>query len=77
MPDKVYLQPRELVTHSRRHTVYTGAPSAPKTEAGHSTQLIRQVFLNGVAHNVPEDIYKVLKDQGHCDTKKPVFDDAE
>ena len=48
MPDKAYLRPKELVRHSRRHTVYTGDPKAPKTDAGHATQLIRQVFINEI-----------------------------
>jgi hypothetical protein len=73
MPKICYLQPRDLVRHSRHHTAYASdkAIYAPTEKP----QLVSITFINGVARDIPEDIYRRFKDLGIADTKRPSFDD--
>jgi len=67
MPKTVYLQPLDLVKHSRLHTAYASDGPAQ----GGSIYKIE--FINGVAHDVPENVYQRFKDLRIADVKRPVI----
>ena len=67
MPKKVYLQPMELVKKSRHHTSYAG----DGVVEGQPSVLHKMEFVNGVARNVEEQMFRRFKDLGHCATAKP------
>jgi hypothetical protein len=75
MPSKIYMTDSELRKHSRHHTVYAGDPDSAKTDSGNNSRIIKQVFINGVARDVSERTYQILKDQGHADVNRPPRDD--
>ena len=70
MPQRIFITDRDIVGHSRHHTVYIGDKDSEKTDSGHHSRIIRQVFINGQARNVPENVYRQLKDQGHASTER-------
>lgn len=75
MPRRVFLQPKDLVRHSRHHTAYAG--NGPILREGEQPESYRLEFINGVAHDVPEAIYQRFKDLGIADVKKPSWDEDE
>jgi hypothetical protein len=74
MPKKVFLQPRDLVRHSRHHTAYAG--DGPVEEHG-KTQIYRLEFVNGIAHDVEEGTYQRFKALGIADVKPPKWQETE
>lgn len=74
MPKKLYLQPRELVTHSRHHTAYVGDGAVKE---GGATKVYPTVFVNGVARDVPEQMAQRLIDAGIAGTSRPSLDDED
>lgn len=75
MPKRVFLQPKDLVKHSRHHTAYSGSGAIHKE--GEVPTLYKLEFHNGVAKDVPEDIYQRFKDLGIADVNKPSLDDDD
>lgn len=71
MPKKLYLQPKELVRHSRHHTVYVGDGAIKE---GGATKVYSTVFVNGIARNVEESMALRLKDAGLAGTSRPKID---
>lgn len=76
MPRICYLQPKDLVRHSRHHTAYAG-DGAVHVPGGPPPQQFKLEFFNGIARDVPENIYQRFKDLGIADVNKPSFDDDE
>jgi hypothetical protein len=60
------------------HTIYCGDPSAPKSDSGHSTRLLRAEFFAGRRKSelVPETEKAVLSDLGYVQTTRPDYDTA-
>ena len=69
MPKRVYLLPRDLVGHSKKHTAYAGA--GEKSDSGHGKALVKLEFVNGVAENVDEGTFQRFKDLGIAGEKRP------
>jgi hypothetical protein len=74
MPKKLYLQPKELVRHSRYHTTYVGDGAIKEDGA---TRVYSTVFINGIARNVDESMARRLKDAGLADVSRPRINDDE
>ena len=73
MPKIVFLQPKNLVRHSRHHTAYTG--DGARVKEGEVPVIHKLEFFNGVARDVPEEIYQRFKDSGIANVVRPTFDD--
>lgn len=72
MPARVYLQPKDL-RHSRHHLAYASTGSV---QPGVRTPTIHTLeFFNGLARDVPENIYQVFKDLGIADVTRPSFEE--
>ena len=69
MPRRVYLQPRDLVNHSKKHTAYAG--SGEPSDSGPGKELVKLEFENGVAENVDEGVFQRFKDLGIAGEKRP------
>lgn len=69
MPRTVFLQPADLVKHSRHHIAY--ASSGPVAPGNERPTIYVLEFFNGVARDVPESLYQRFKDLGIADVHPP------
>lgn len=75
MPKKVFLQPKDLVKHSKFHTAYVGDGAIHEQAQG--GKLYKLEFHHGVAENVSESDYQRFKDAGIAGEKRPPRDEEE
>lgn len=68
MPKRVYLQPKDLVPHSKHHTAYAGDGAVHEGKGG---PIYKLEFIDGVATNVDEGTYQRFKDLGVAGEKRP------
>ena len=69
MPKRVYLQPKDIVRKSKFHTAYVG--DGPIHPDGTGGQLYKLEFVDGVAMDVPEQLYQRFKDAGVAGASRP------
>ena len=74
MPAKVFLQPKDLVKQSRHHIAY--ASSGPMQPGMDAPTIYTLEFFNGLARDVPENIYQRFKDLGIADINPPALDES-
>ena len=71
MPARVYLQPSELARKSAHHTAYVGDGAITE---GKPQPLYKLEFMQGVAKDVPDELYQRFKDAGIAGTSRPHLD---
>lgn len=71
----VYLRDVELIKKSRHHTAYAGDGAVHGKPAG--GLVYKLTFVNGIARNVEDSVYRRFHDLGVADLRKPVIEKSE